>query len=219
MKILAIETTSSACSVAISLDNNVIDTIHRIAPMQQTGLLLPMIEEILHKNQLSLNQLEAIAFGAGPGSFTGMRIASSVAQGLAFSANLPIIKVSSLAALALAAHATLQKPAYLVALDARMGQVYWAHYEVYATDQLTLQGEEKLCKPDEIPTLNAILPDCAGIGEGWAVYAAILEQTLGFKPNLIDSSALPTAEAVLRLALAKPHKETAAAALPHYLTK
>ena len=103
MKILAIDTSSNACGVAL-LCNNEVKALHELAPMQQTQKILPMIDALLGEAKVSLNQLDALAFGCGPGSFTGVRIAVSVMQGLGYAMNLPLIPVSSLAALAQAAY-------------------------------------------------------------------------------------------------------------------
>jgi tRNA threonylcarbamoyladenosine biosynthesis protein TsaB len=216
MNILALDTTSTACSVALQL-NGKISSLHRVAPMQQTNLLLPMIDELLTSSGVQLNELDAIAFGAGPGSFTGMRIASSVTQGLAFAANLPVIRISSLAAIALAAHQTMQKQSYLVALDARMGQIYWAHYVAIQPNSVELNGQEALCKPTEVTLKDATTNDCYGVGDGWGIYEEALTQALGFKPGLIDTTQLPTAEAVLKLALNEKSRLSAIEALPSYL--
>src|SRR5471032_2163673 len=102
MKILAIDTSANACSVALLINNETLSS-HKVIPMQQAQLILPMIEELLLTANITLNQLDALAFGCGPGSFTGVRIAASVAQGLAVAHDLPVISVSSLQALAQAA--------------------------------------------------------------------------------------------------------------------
>lgn len=219
MNILAIETSSVACSVALQF-NGQRHSQHKIAPMQQTNLLLPMIDEVLKSAGASLQQINAIAFGAGPGSFTGMRIASSVTQGLAFSANLSVIPISSLAAIAQAAHmAKPQYPSYLVAVDARMGQIYWAHYVANGTLVL-LQDQEQLLLPTQVIVTKEILENSIGVGDGWNLYQDQLTQPLGFAPKALNGQQLPTAEAVLELALRKSSENntlTPTEALPSYL--
>lgn len=221
MKILALETSSAACSVALYLDGKIF-SLHRVAPMQQTHLLLPMIDELLTRENVTLADLDAIAYGTGPGSFTGMRIASSTTQGLAFAVNLPVIPVSSLAAIAQAAHETMQNQAYLVAVDARMGQIYWACYLATDAGCVTLAGEEALCSPTNVTVVERKLYEYAGIGDGWQPYRETLCQALGFTPVVIHHAQLPTAEAVLKLSLNIFKQNTplsATEALPSYLIK
>ncbi|WOX06044.1 tRNA (adenosine(37)-N6)-threonylcarbamoyltransferase complex dimerization subunit type 1 TsaB [Microbulbifer pacificus] len=130
MKILAIDTTSGACSVALYTDGQVSEQFFR-AERDHTRRLLPMVEAVLAEGQSSLGQVDALAVSQGPGSFTGLRIAISCVQGLAFSANRPVVPVSSLAALALGArrsHPEWGEAPVLAALDARMQEVYWGLY-------------------------------------------------------------------------------------------
>src|SRR5579871_1229278 len=98
-KILAFDTSSQVCSVAL-LNGETITSSYQIAPMQQAKLILPMIQKIIKAANITLDELDAIAYGCGPGSFTGMRVANSVAQGLGFAKHLPLIRISSLAILA-----------------------------------------------------------------------------------------------------------------------
>lgn len=221
MNLLAIETSSHACSVALQF-NGKITANHVVAPMQQTNLLLPAIEELLSAAGATLAALDAIAYGAGPGSFTGMRIASSVTQGLAFAANLPVIAISSLAASAQAAHDIAPHQAYLVAIDARMGQVYYGYYLVNNTGCVVLAGEEALCAPADVRISGEKSADCVGAGDGWQTYGETLSQAIGFTPHRVVVDQLPTAEAVLKLALANFEQNkriSATEALPSYLIK
>lgn len=130
LKLLALEASAEACSVALATPNTELMRVS-FEQRRHAQALLPMVEELLQHAQLSLTDLDAIAYSSGPGSFTGLRIAFGIAQGLAFGAGLPMVPVSSLQALA---HAALQKyqsegQGALVALDARMGEIYWAVYE------------------------------------------------------------------------------------------
>nr|WP_100169378.1 tRNA (adenosine(37)-N6)-threonylcarbamoyltransferase complex dimerization subunit type 1 TsaB [Microbulbifer agarilyticus] len=133
MKILAVDTTSGACSVAL-YDQGQVNEIFVRAERDHTRRLLPMVEQLLGESGYRLAQMDSMAVSQGPGSFTGLRIAISCVQGLAFSADLPVVPVSSLAALALGATrdkpewSALQKPV-LAALDARMNEVYWGLYD------------------------------------------------------------------------------------------
>lgn len=199
VNILAFDT-SSACSIALQQGHQV-KAMHEIAPMQQARLILPMIQELLDSSSLMLSQLDAIAYGCGPGSFTGIRIASSVAQGLSFAAQLPIIKISSLAALAQAVFLEQKWPRLLVAVDARMGEVYWASYEVNPSGSVKLLDQEIVCAPDLITVPEG--ENWYAVGDGWDSYSEIMIKRLGFKPQAVHSKSLPTAEAVLKLASIK----------------
>lgn len=206
MKLLAFDTSASACSVAL-LNNERITTLHKIAPMQQASLILPMLQQILADASLSLNQLDMIAYGCGPGSFTGIRLASAVAQGLGFAYSLPIMPISSLAAIAQAALIEHQCSQLLVAVDARMGDVYWAVYKnASATDYVELVGQEHLYKPESVIIPNNIELSSAnwyGLGDAWLQYKSQMVLALGIEPCAIFAAQQPTAEAILRLAKRK----------------
>ncbi len=136
--ILAIETSQQSCSVAIRTENGV-QSRHQIAAKQHANVLLPMVNELLTTCSVSLQDVDAIAFGCGPGSFTGARIAASVTQGLAFAANARVIPVSSLQALAhsyLQHHSQLGRAPLLVVLDAHMDEYYAACYQFNAKGDL-----------------------------------------------------------------------------------
>jgi tRNA threonylcarbamoyladenosine biosynthesis protein TsaB len=195
MKYLAIETSSIACSVALAIDDEIFD-LHEIAPQLQSQMLLPMIERLLKSKNLMINQLDALAFGSGPGSFTGVRIATSVTQGLAFAMNLPVIPISSLAALAQTAHEQYGYQKLLVAIDARMQETYWAAYEANALGLVSLCGNEHISKPEDM-----ILPDqsWAGVGNAWDIY----KDRIVTQPIQTDSVSYPTAKAVAQLAKEK----------------
>ncbi len=213
MKILAIDTSTTACSVAL-LMNDDIKLSHKIAPMQQAKLILPMIDELLRTNNLDVNQLDALAFGCGPGSFTGVRIATSVMQGLAYASQLPLISVSSLAAVAQAAYTDLGWKKLLVAMDARISEVYFGAYQINDHGLAELIGAEIVSPPEKIkfPHEN----NWYGIGNGWLVY----QDQLSIKPNIIDDTRTPVASAVALLAKEKHLKQewvSPEAALPVYL--
>ena len=217
MNILALDTSSTACSVAIQHADQ-IEYLHKNAPMQQAKLILPMIHELLAACSLSLDQIDAIAYGCGPGSFTGIRIASSVVQGLAYAADKPVIPISSLAALAQSAFMENQCTKMLVAVDARMEQIYWAVYEVGQTGCVELIGQEVLCKPEEIDLPEG--SDWCGVGDGWEKYSENLSTRLGYQPEPLYTTQLPTAQAILQLAKLKFDKcqwIAASLATPTYL--
>lgn len=174
-RILALDTSSDACSVALLSDDSVDERFSQV-PREHTKRLLPMVDEILADHQLSLAQIDAIAFGRGPGSFTGLRICLGVVQGLAFGADLPVVPVSTLKAMALGAqlkNAFAVQDRILVALDARMNEVYWCEYEVLPDgDQNQLQSvtDEYVMAPEavseHISALEAGVKRHA-IGPGW----------------------------------------------------
>ena len=136
-RILSIDASTEACSVAL-LNQGEKTQRYQIAPQQHAKLLLPMVDELLTESALSLNQLDAIACHVGPGAFTGIRIAVSAAQGLAYGANLPTIAISSLTNMALMGFAKTGKPHWLCAIDARMQEVYFSAVSVNASNEVTL---------------------------------------------------------------------------------
>ena len=143
MKMLAFDTSAGACSVAL-LNNESVEISHIVAPMQQAKLLLPHIQNLLNQAGLALKDLDAIAYGQGPGSFTGIRIAASVAQGLGYASGLPIVPVSSLAILAQTAFLEEKWDKCLVAVDARTEQVYWAHYVANNSGLMELKAKYRI---------------------------------------------------------------------------
>lgn len=173
MKLLALETATEACSAAIWMDGAVLER-YQLAPRRHAALILPMIESVLAEAGLSVRQLDALAFGRGPGAFTGVRIAVGVAQGIAFAANLPVVPISSLAALALGAAQETGFSHVATALDARMGEVYWGAYASVG-DDVELVGEERVCTPEAV----IAPPGCwLGVGSGWIAHAPILTRRL-----------------------------------------
>lgn len=211
MKLLAIETSSIACSVALLLDDN-IHTLHQIAPMQQSQLLLPTINELLYSLNVSLNQLDALAFGCGPGSFTGIRIATSVIQGLGYGLQLPIIPISSLAAMAQTAFAQYECKNQIVAIDARIQEVYWATYTINSQGFAVLKGKEKVSHPTDI----LVTEGWVGVGNAWEIY----KDHISTEPTSLYPNVLPTATSIAQLAKIQYLNKTwvdAASAQPVYL--
>jgi len=146
MKILALETATEACSAALNIDGEIRERFE-IAPRGHSELILPMLESLLAEADIPLGQVDALAFGRGPGAFTGVRIGVGVAQGVAFGAELPVLPVSTLAALAQATDAGQ----VLAALDARMDEVYWGRYRRDERGLMRLQGEECVAAPEATP--------------------------------------------------------------------
>lgn len=217
VNILAFDTSLSACSVALQY-NGEMKSLHKIAPMQQTKCILPMITELLNCFSITIKNLDVIAYGCGPGSFTGIRIASSVAQGISFATGLPVIPISSLAALAQTAYSIEKQTQILVAVDARMEQIYWAQYHLSQAGVMELIGEEKVYNPEQIGVvLNG---NYYGVGDGFLHYRDVLASLIGSNLTGINTQLLPTAEAIIALSKSKWDKQQwvkTAQAIPVYL--
>jgi tRNA threonylcarbamoyladenosine biosynthesis protein TsaB len=204
MNFLAIDTATEACSAALSIDGTIIER-SELAPRRHAELILPMIESLLVEAGLARRDLEGIAVGRGPGAFTGVRLAISVAQGLALGLDLPIVPVSSLAALALDApvDAEHRDNAILAVIDARMGEVYTGAFRrsgdglVEAISDEAVGPAEKWNLPQS--TLSNDLR-WSVVGSGWSVYRDMLAARIGGMPAFADGARYPQARAVLRLA-------------------
>ena len=215
MKILALDTAATACSVALLTDAGLQES--RVeADRVQSETLLPMVEQLLGGAGLALRDLDALAFGRGPGAFTGLRVAASVAQGLAYGAGLPVVPVSNLDALAAATVTRHGTGRILACLDARMQEVYWAAYTA-TQDSLSRLTEEILSPQEEVTTPAG--EAWFGAGSGWAAYPEALKAHV---PGLrgVDATIAPDAGDIVRLAY-KAFRAGAAVvperALPVYL--
>lgn len=195
MKLLAVETSTDACSVALYIDGEVIER-YECAPKTHAKIILPMLEALMIDAGLRPQQLDALAFGRGPGSFTGVRIATGVIQGIAFGADLPVVPVSTLAALAQDFFNRNTLNVAYTAMDARIEEIFWGIYQRNDDGFATLIGEEAVIPPAEIR-----LPDVvgAGIGTGWTVYEAQLLPKWAPQIAHLDGTALPRAGAIARL--------------------
>lgn len=196
MKLLAIETATDACSAALWRDGRVTER-REIAPQRHAELILPMVDALLAEAGLKVAELDAIAFGRGPGSFTGLRIAAGVAQGLAFAAGKPVIGISTLAALAQGVAS--QGSRVLAAIDARMGEVYWGLYQADAAGLMRLAGAEMVCPPEQVSVPEE--PGWIGAGSGWRAQGVALRAYVGAKVSRVLDDALPSAYALLPLAV------------------
>ncbi len=213
MKLLAFDASTPACSCALYLDGEITER-YEIAPRQHAALILPMADELLTEAGLKPIELEGIAFGRGPGSFTGLRIACGVAQGIAFAADIPVAPISSLATLAQAAYVENGAQKVLAAIDARMSEVYWGMYVIDKQGIMRCEGEESVCAPHHISLPSA--GDWYGVGSAWTIYADILAAKCG----LSQGESYPQARAMIPLALAAFAEEqivSAENALPVYL--
>jgi tRNA threonylcarbamoyladenosine biosynthesis protein TsaB len=204
MKLLAIDCSTQACSVALLADGMLLSEQFEVGVRQHTQRLLPMVDSLLTQTQISLSQLDAIAFGRGPGSFTGLRICLGAVQGLAFGADLPVLPISTLAALAQTAVADNNIPVtpnsrILSMIDARMDEIYWAQYTVNK-GLVEIDGEERLSVPEQLllPTMPGSnnIPYLA-VGSGWN-YA----DRISFRERVskADGGLLPRASAIALLA-------------------
>ena len=212
MKILALDAVTEACSVALWMDG-VLQQRYSFAPREHTRLILPMVDELLQEADLRPGDLDLIAFDRGPGSFTGIRVTLSVVQGLAFATDLPVLPVSSLAALAHAACRARGASSVLSLIDARMGELYWGYYRCQS-DGVVLQGAEQVSALAAIP----VEADCQLIGSGVTAYAQQL-RAAGFKHFIEDENLLyPRAGSIAELAAGRADQACPVdAAQPVYL--
>ncbi|MCE9847731.1 tRNA (adenosine(37)-N6)-threonylcarbamoyltransferase complex dimerization subunit type 1 TsaB [Aeromonas allosaccharophila] len=199
LKILAVDTATEACSAALLVGDKLFSRWEE-APRDHTRKILPMVQAVLDDAGISLSDLDAIAFGRGPGSFTGVRIGIGVAQGLAFGAGVPLIGISTLAAMAQGAYRLDGAEQVLTAIDARMNEVYFGRYELL-DGRMQLVGDEVVSDP-------AALVDVRGkqagrvtcVGTGFETYGEILS---GLADELAVSQVrFPAAEDMLPLARA-----------------
>ncbi|MDI1229987.1 MAG: tRNA (adenosine(37)-N6)-threonylcarbamoyltransferase complex dimerization subunit type 1 TsaB [Methylobacter sp.] len=195
MKLLAVETSTEACSAALFIDGEVQERFE-LAPKVHTQLILPMIDSLMAEAGLRPQQLDALAFSRGPGSFTGVRIATGVIQGIALGADLPVVPVSTLAAIAQDLFDHSQENAAFVAMDARMGEIFWGVYQRDALGYAELIGDEAVTPANAVafPELTGV-----GIGSGWGVYHQELMARLGGFVNDYKADRLPRAGAISRL--------------------
>lgn len=224
MKILAIDTASEACSAALLIDDGAVNSAvvnnaavnyrissqYQLAPREHSRLILKMIDDLLTDAGLSASSLDAIAFGCGPGSFMGLRIAAGVVQGIAFAHDIPVIAISTLKAIAQRAFEESGNDHVLVAIDARMDEVYWGVYYrgegSSSGQQWILDGEEKVISPDKIKLPEMLTEKnktWVGAGTGWATYAERLLSSDKFKLRSMLVDCLPSAEVIVKLAVAE----------------
>ena len=195
MKLLAVETSTEACSAALHIDGEVAERFE-IAPREHTKLILPMIDTLMADAELKPQQLDALAFSRGPGSFTGVRISTGVIQGIAFGADLPVVPVSTLAAIAQNYFKTGESNCAFTAMDARMGEIFWAVYQKNSQGFAELTGKEMVTAAE-----NIIIPEQQGIGIGsaWGVYQHALADCLGTLLIGYEVEHLPRASAIADL--------------------
>ncbi|MCD0247660.1 tRNA (adenosine(37)-N6)-threonylcarbamoyltransferase complex dimerization subunit type 1 TsaB [Xanthomonas melonis] len=201
MNILAFETSTEACSVALHVDGRVSERFE-LAPRRHAELVLPWAEQLLADAGIARRQLDAIAVGRGPGAFTGVRLAIGIAQGIALALDLPVLAVSTLQVLALRAPA--EATHVLASIDARMGEVY-AGVFARTTDGLLELAPERVCAPDAVVVPDAV-QRLAGVGTGFAAADALLQQRFAAQLSSVDAGALPHAADLLALAVPALHR-------------
>ena len=212
-KILAIETASEACSASLQVmegTNSQVFSRVETTPRQHAKRILSMLDEVLDEAGIELSEIDAIAFGRGPGAFTGLRIAAGIAQGVALSVDKPVVPVSTLAALAgqVMGNKNYQGETVITALDARMGEVYWAVFKRNDNGMPELVGEEQVSQPQVMfqqVVLNHDIDNdksvkILAVGAGWDAYAA--ELLSNDKPEHIShrEGVYPTAADIAQLA-------------------
>lgn len=192
MNLLAFDTSTEFLSIALQVDER-LWSFNAEAGATSSQRILPEIESLLKQASIKLANLDGIAFGAGPGAFTGVRIACGVAQGLAFGANLPVVAVHTLMAVAEASG----EQQVIVCQDARMGEIYFAAYAFKDAIWQTI-SPAIVCKPELVPALHG--DGWVGAGSGWATYEPILQSKYASQLKTILPQVTPTAQAVLALA-------------------
>jgi len=203
-KILIIDTSTEACSVAVT-HGEVLFHQQDVTPRSHTKMVLPMVDAMLKKANLTLKELDAIAWGRGPGSFTGVRIGTGIMQGLALGANKPVIGISTLATMAQQAMDEHGATDVIAAIDARMNEVYWGVFK-NIEGIATLIDQETVVKPEAIDIAALEDTKYMAVGTAWAAYPA-LKNIANIEVNtdiLYPSShaMAPLAKAAFRLGLA-----------------
>jgi len=191
--LLALDTATEACSVALLHDGKVLSH-YEVIPRLHAQRLLPMIKDLLAEAGITLSAVDAIAFGRGPGAFTGVRIAIGVVQGLAFALERPVLPVSNLAVLAQRAFREHGARQVAAAIDARMDEVYWGCYRETA-GEMGLVGAEAVMPPEQAALPADATGDWFGAGTGWGYAERIAVKLAGQ-----DAGMLPHAQDLLTLA-------------------
>ena len=193
MNILALDTSTDFCSAALWRDGQVVERAVSAGQSHST-LLMSMVDAVLAESGLALVAVDGIAFGEGPGSFTGLRIACAVAQGLAFSADLPVAGIGTLHAMAVACGA----PRVVCCLDARMQEIYHAAYSLDAGGQWCEVSAPRVCAPLAVPDADG--DGWTGCGSGFAVYGPALQARLGHSLCAVRQDIFPHARDIAALA-------------------
>ena len=195
--ILAIDTATEACSAALLHDGET-SAVFEICPQQHSQKILQFIDQLLVQKKCKISDLDAIAYGRGPGSFTGVRIAASTVQGLAFAHDVPVIGLSTLSTMAYENFIEHKQAQSLVLIDARMQEVYFAHKKCFAEGVIKDEVGEKVLPPEQLPIAATAFSAEQVIGTGVDAYRAQLTiNNLPSSPNVL----YPNAKYMLPLAL------------------
>jgi tRNA threonylcarbamoyladenosine biosynthesis protein TsaB len=197
MKLLALDTATEACSVALWIDGALLERFE-LAGRDHTQRLPAMLHALMAEAGLAYSQLDGLVCGLGPGSFAGVRIGVAYLQGLALAHDQPALGVSSLAMLAQGAIRADGAERVLAAIDARMDEVYFAAYVRDAAGLAVPQGEAQVCRPELVPPQAG---RWQAAGTGWGRYEAVLREACGAELGGVDGQALPRAGDALSLAL------------------
>lgn len=201
MNILAIDTSSDVCSVAV-LKDKLVEQRCELSPQRHGQYVIPTVEALLIQQELRLKDLDLIAFGSGPGSYTGLRIGASVVQGLAFGADVPVLPVSSLRAIAHQVFDLTGEKAVLICQDARMQELYWAGYRLdEATGLMEAVIPEQLANPSSISLSHE--DKWLAVGDGWGQYPELrnrmAKHSVAFGPEKVNTEAKTLAKIAERL--------------------
>ena len=217
--VLAVDTATEACSAAL-LVNGEITGRREVAPQRHDALVFEMCRALLREAQIGFEALDALVFGRGPGAFTGVRIAAALVQSIAWVRSLPVVGVSDLQSVAQSAMERRGAQPVLVAMDARMGEVYYGCFECDAQGLACAVGEEGVASPQAVQVPAGFSRVCIGAGSGWKVARAALSTRFDGRLDAVEADILPDAAVMLRLAI--PRIRTAdilpaSGALPVYL--
>ncbi|TEW55246.1 tRNA (adenosine(37)-N6)-threonylcarbamoyltransferase complex dimerization subunit type 1 TsaB [Psychromonas sp. RZ22] len=178
LNILCIDSSTEACSVAVLTKQAELHQRFMLAPREHTQKILPTVDDVIKEAQLNLSDIDVIAYGQGPGSFTGVRIGISIAQGLAFGLEKKMVGISTLQAMAQQAFTETKCESVYAAIDARMGEVYFAHY-LYLDGVMQLQNKEIVIQPDSLIEVfktqsQNMIENSLLVGTGWSAYPQLL---------------------------------------------
>ncbi len=216
MRILALETATDACSCALYQDGEILSDF-QLAPRRHAELLLPMLEQLLAQAGCNKSQIDGLSFGRGPGSFTGLRLAAAVTQGIALGLDCPVVPISTLAVLAQGQVRQHGAKRVYAGLDARMQALYWGVYQQDEQGLMQALIADAEVKPDAVPIDNSA-QDYYAVGSAWDEYQDMLQQQC--QPQHISLETAPDAQDLLPFALAalaQGQDVCAADALPVYL--
>lgn len=194
--ILALDTCTEACSVALTVDGRVFSEFCE-TPREHSQRLLPMVDKVFEQAGITLSHVDVIAYGRGPGSFTGIRICTSMTQGLALAHNIPVVGISTL--VTIAQHLINQgAKQVLAAIDARMGEIYWGQF-IDCQGVATLVGEEQVSTPENIKLIVDNNHELVCAGTAFETYPDLL--AIANNMVLVPQARLPKAQNMLQLAV------------------